>query len=54
MVVIETCPKCGADLLNITIATYPPIPCKRCMNCGWRWEGKAERIKRVPFYPPKE
>lgn len=52
--IVETCPKCGADLLNITIATYPPIPCKRCMNCGWRWEGAMPKIVRVPFEPPKE
>lgn len=52
--IVETCPKCGADLLNITISTYPPIPCKRCMKCGWYWEGKPERIRRVPFELPKE
>ena len=23
---VETCPKCGAELQNIVIATFPPIP----------------------------
>ena len=48
MIVIETCPKCGGDLLNEVIDIYPPIPCKRCLNCGWSWEGKQEEIIRVP------
>ena len=47
--IIETCPKCGHDLLSIIITTYPPIPCKRCPNCGWYWEGKREEIIRIPF-----
>ena len=54
VMIVETCPKCGADLLNIAIATYPPIPCKWCMNCGWRWERAMPKIERVPFEPPKE
>lgn len=37
------------DLLDEVIAIYPPIPCKRCLNCGWSWEGKQEKIVRVPF-----
>ena len=34
MIVIETCPKCGHDLQNTVICTYPPIPRKVCWNCG--------------------
>lgn len=49
MIIIETCPKCGGDLLDEVIDIYPPIPCKRCLNCGWSWEGKQEKIVRVPF-----
>ena len=49
MIIIETCPKCGGDLLNEVIDIYPPIPCKRCLNCGWSWEGEQEKIVRVPF-----
>lgn len=49
MIIIETCPKCGHDLRDEIIATYPPIPRKVCYNCGWSWEGQPERIVRVPF-----
>lgn len=48
-ILVETCPKCGADLMDIVLASYPPIPQKRCMCCGWSWTGKAEKIVRRPF-----
>lgn len=48
-VIIETCPRCGHDLLSISITTYPPIPCKECKSCGWRREGKPKEIIRIPF-----
>lgn len=47
--IIETCPKCGGDLLNIVYTSYPPIPAKRCVKCGWEWRGKPDPIERVPF-----
>ena len=49
MIIIETCPKCGADLISTVIATFPPIPRKVCPNCSWHWEGRQEEIKRIPF-----
>lgn len=49
MIVVETCPKCGHDLHDVVICTYPPIPRKVCSNCGWSWIGKPEKITRVPF-----
>lgn len=49
MIVIETCPKCGHDLRDEVICTYPPIPRKVCWNCGWSWTGEPEKITRVPF-----
>lgn len=49
MIVIETCPKCGHDLLDTVICTYPPIPRKECPNCDWYWEGEREEVMRVPF-----
>lgn len=49
MIIIETCPKCGHDLHNEIICTYPPIPRKVCWNCGWSWEGEREEVVRVPF-----
>ena len=49
MIIIETCPKCGYDLVDEMICTMPPIPKKVCYNCGWSWEGKREEVMRVPF-----
>lgn len=49
MIVIETCPKCGHDLRDEVICTYPPIPRKVCWNCGWSWTGEPEKTVRVPF-----
>ena len=48
-IIIETCPKCGHDLHDLVIATFPPIPRKECWNCGWSWEGEPEKVIRVPF-----
>lgn len=48
-IIIETCPKCGHDLVDIMLASYPPIPKKECWNCGWSWTGEREEIVRVPF-----
>lgn len=53
-ILVETCPKCGADLMDIELASYPPIPQKRCTICGWSWTGKAEKIVRRPFYENAE
>ena len=52
MRVIETCPECGADIVTVCVATYPPKETKRCLQCGWYWEEKDEDIVRVPFVPP--
>ena len=49
MIIIETCPKCGHDLRDEVICTYPPTPRKVCWNCGWSWTGEQEKITRVPF-----
>lgn len=48
-IIIETCPKCGHDLMDTIIATYPPIPKKECTSCGWSWTGEREEVVRVPF-----
>ena len=49
MIIIETCPKCGHDLMDEVICTYPPIPRKSCPSCGWNWEGEPEQVIRIPF-----
>ena len=48
-IIVETCPKCGHDLQDLVIATYPPIPKKECWNCGWSWTGEPEEVIRMPF-----
>ena len=47
--IIETCPKCGHDLIDLVLTTYPPIPKKQCTFCDWSWTGQREDIIRVPF-----
>ena len=49
MIIIETCPKCGHDLHDLIIATNPPIPKKKCFECGWELTGEPEQVMRVPF-----
>ena len=55
--IIYTCPKCGSDLHNVMIATYPPIDSKKCLNCGWEYvyeRGDSDDVIRVPFTEPEE
>lgn len=51
MIIIETCPECGHDLQDLVLTTYPPIPQKKCINCGWSWTGRQEpkEVMRIPF-----
>lgn len=49
MMIIETCPECGHDLVDLVLTTYPPIPQKKCFNCGWEWTSEREEVVRVPF-----
>lgn len=49
MIIIETCPECGHDLVDLVLTTFPPIPAKQCPRCGWHWEGEREEVVRVPF-----
>lgn len=53
-ILVETCPKCGAVLQDIVLASYPPIPQKKCFCCGWSWTGKPEKIVYKPFEPANE
>ena len=47
--IIETCQRCGATLIDIMLASNPPIPRKECFSCGWYWRGEPEPIEYVPF-----
>lgn len=53
-IIVETCPKCGAELQNIVIATFPPIPKKQCYRCGWSWTGKPKPVIHKPFEATEE
>lgn len=52
--IINTCPKCGCDLTDVMLASYPPIHEKHCYHCGWSWTEKSEHITRIPFIPFEE
>ena len=49
MKIIETCPICGADLVDVVIATCPEIVRKECWSCGWSSQGEKEEVVRIPF-----
>ena len=49
MKIIETCPRCGADLIDVVIATCPEIVRKECWSCGWSSQGEKEEVVRIPF-----
>lgn len=46
---IETCPVCGNPIEYMELTTLPPVPVKQCPSCGWRWEGKPEKIEYAPI-----
>ena len=50
MRVIYTCPKCGEDLHETCLATYPPQYIIRCFACGWSEKiTKNNDIVRIPY-----
>ena len=42
----DICPKCGHEVEHLMICTNPPIPQKKCYNCGW-----VEEEKRGEYLP---
>ena len=51
--VIYTCPKCGTDLDEYVLTTYPAQYMKKCRNCGWS-HIDIDQISRVRFDPKKD
>ena len=47
--IIYTCPRCGTDLIDTVICTYPPKDQKWCPSCGWTYTEDHEEVIRVPF-----
>lgn len=33
--IIDTCPRCGHDLVYIVLTSNPPIYRRQCQNCGY-------------------
>lgn len=55
MQIVYTCPKCGADLQEVMLATNPPMHRKQCMSCGWSYtDTDREDVLRIPFEQPIE
>lgn len=52
MIIIETCPMCGADLVDSVVCTNPPRQRKTCSKCDWSWTEDPEEVVRIPFVPP--
>ena len=52
--IIYTCPKCGSDLEELVLMTYPPQYQKLCRKCGYEYieQTKTETI-RIPFVEPE-
>lgn len=40
--IVETCPRCGANLVSFVLTCDPPVPKKYCPYCGWSWTGEPE------------
>lgn len=47
--IIYTCPRCGTDLIDTVICTYPPKVQKWCPSCGWCHTEEREEVIRIPF-----
>lgn len=47
--IVETCPRCGANLVSFVLTCDPPVPKKYCPCCGWSWTGEPEEVIRIPF-----
>ena len=47
--IIYTCPRCGTDLIDTVICTYPPKVQRWCPSCGWTYTEDHEEVIRVPF-----
>ena len=48
MIVVETCPECGHELVTLCLASYPPQEYKECINCGWKSKTRKEKIVYQP------
>ena len=49
MKIIYTCPKCGHDLVDVSLCSYPAKNAMYCMSCGFMSEPGSEEIVRIPY-----
>lgn len=50
MQIVYTCPKCGGDLEELVLTSFPPQYQKRCKNCNWKTIEKSDDIVvRIPY-----
>ena len=54
MQIIYICPKCGSDLEETVLMTYPPQYKKLCRKCGYAYiEHEQTETIRIPFIEPE-
>lgn len=51
-IIVYTCPKCGGDLQELVLCSYPPQYKKECPKCGYSYIEKSDPIIRVPYIEP--
>ncbi len=49
MVILETCPVCGHEVIEDLIFTYPMARYRHCEHCGWVEEDEPD-YKDDEFY----
>lgn len=49
MIVIETCPNCGNDLITVQYSCMPPVIKKTCSVCGFYTDAYEEKVIRIPY-----
>ena len=47
--IIYACPRCGTNLIDTVICTYPPKVQKWCPSCGWTYTEDHEEVISIPF-----
>jgi len=46
--IVYTCPRCGGDLEETLLTSYPPQHEVCCNNCGWTHVTREE-IRKIPY-----
>ena len=46
--IVYTCPKCGSDLQEIVLTSYPPQSKMYCTNCNWS-HIETDKVYKIPY-----